>query len=89
VDAVERVELLQKVDELKAQRNTLREEYTAKDAQKKAIDEEKTQIQKKDVSCALSRCQNSVDMKVGGIADREKRTPTRVHKVAGIAGQNR
>jgi hypothetical protein len=89
VDAAERVELLQKVDELKAQRNTLKEEYTAKDAQKKAIDEEKTQIQKKDVSCALSRCLGSVDMKVGGIADREKRTSARVHKVAGITGQNR
>lgn len=89
VDGAERTELLQKVDELKTQRNTLRDEWNAKDAQKKAIDVEKNQIKEKEVSWALFRCQNSANMEVDGIAERKKRTPTRVHKVACITGQNR
>lgn len=56
VDAAERTDLLQKVDELKTQRNTLKEQWTVKDAQKKEIDVEKRQIEGKTVSCALSRC---------------------------------
>jgi hypothetical protein len=47
VDAVEKTELLQKMETLRAQQATLKEQFNAKDARKKDLDAEKTQIGKK------------------------------------------
>ncbi len=92
VDAAEKTELLQKIEELKAEQAALKAEFNAGEARKAVLDNERNEIATKIVRPPFADiCYYPVFADTGavGTPDIEKRAPARVHKMAVVARQNR
>jgi hypothetical protein len=92
VDAAEKTELQRKIEDLTAQRATMKEHYDAADAKYTEAEAERQRILHK-IVCYPPMVHpvgsDPADIRVDGITVCEKRAATRVHKVADVAGQDR